>query len=54
VYRLAGKQYVAVAPAGNGWVTAEVLRIRLRLRTVRKRAMIELRSLLDPRHRASI
>ncbi len=54
VYRLAGKQYVAVAPAGDGWVTAEVLRIRLRPRTARKRATLEVRSLLDPRQRAGI
>ncbi len=29
-YRLAGKQYLAVAPAPDGWVTAEVLGVRLR------------------------
>ena len=47
VYRLRGRRYVPVAPAEDGWLSAEVLRIRLRHETRRRRVRIE--ALDDPK-----
>lgn len=49
VYRLAGKEFVAVSASSEGWVTAGVLRLRLRRRTRGKRRALELQSERDSR-----
>lgn len=45
LFRLSGREYVAVAPDKSGWLVAETLGVRLRWNSRRRRLRIE--SLVD-------
>ncbi|MBI3270574.1 MAG: Uma2 family endonuclease [Planctomycetes bacterium] len=52
VYRLSGRRYVPVSPSKEGWLSAEVFRIRLRHEPRRRRVRIE--ALDDPKRAVTL
>jgi Uma2 family endonuclease len=53
VFRLAGPEYLAVAPDREGWITSECLGVRMRARTSQPPHLV-VEDLADPGRRTEI